>query len=225
MPARSSQRRRAEPEFWRGRDMADDLFCADGFISPLAVDALVAHALDEDLGRAGDVTSVATVPSGTRARALVAVRKAGVVAGLPLVAAAFRRLAPDIKIVAIARDGDKVGASTVMTIDGDARAILAAERVALNFIGRCDGDGHLCRPGRTYEGADLLHAQDDSRPPRDRKICRSMRRRVQSSVRSGRRGPDQGQPHRRRRWRDGGVAARQSLRRSPGEDRNRSRHA
>jgi nicotinate-nucleotide pyrophosphorylase (carboxylating) len=119
--------------------MADDLFCADGFISPLAVDALVAHALDEDLGRAGDVTSVATVPSGTRARALVAVRKAGVVAGLPLVAAAFRRLAPDIKIVAIARDGDKVGASTVMTIDGDARAILAAERVALNFIGHLSG--------------------------------------------------------------------------------------
>ncbi len=49
----------------------------DAFLSPLVIDAAVTHALEEDLGRAGDVTSTATVPAGTRARAVVAARAAG----------------------------------------------------------------------------------------------------------------------------------------------------
>jgi nicotinate-nucleotide pyrophosphorylase (carboxylating) len=112
----------------------------EGFLSPLEVDAAVERALAEDLGRAGDVTSIATIPAGTLARAVVVARKAGVISGLPLVAAAFRRLAPDIDIKAGARDGDIVTAKTeLMNIAGDARAVLSAERAALNILGHLSG--------------------------------------------------------------------------------------
>ena len=73
------------------------LLYPEGFLSPLEIDAAVERALAEDLGRAGDVTSIATIPAGTPARAVVVARKAGAISGLPLVAAAFRRLAPDIE--------------------------------------------------------------------------------------------------------------------------------
>jgi nicotinate-nucleotide pyrophosphorylase (carboxylating) len=112
----------------------------DAFLSPLEIDAAVTRALAEDLGRAGDVTSIATVPDATPGRALVVARGAGVIAGLPLVEAAFRKLAPRLDILAPARDGDVVGANTsLMMIAGPARAILGAERVALNFLGQLSG--------------------------------------------------------------------------------------
>jgi nicotinate-nucleotide pyrophosphorylase (carboxylating) len=116
------------------------LLCPDAFISPLEIDDAVTRTLAEDLGRAGDITSTATVPEDTQGRAIVVARKPGVVSGLPLVAAAFRRLAPDIAIEPHGRDGDKIGAGTkLMTIAGNARAILSAERTALNFAGHMSG--------------------------------------------------------------------------------------
>jgi nicotinate-nucleotide pyrophosphorylase (carboxylating) len=116
------------------------LMCPDAFLSPLEIDAAIERALAEDLGRAGDVTSIATVPAGTPARAVAVARKAGVIAGLPLLAASLQRLAPDIAIDAHARDGAAVTAgATLMTVSGDARAILAAERTALNFAGHLSG--------------------------------------------------------------------------------------
>ena len=112
----------------------------DAFLSPLEIDAVVTRALAEDLGRAGDVTSTATVPEDTKARAVVMARKAGVIAGLPFVAAAFLKLDPDIKIEAHARDGANVAARTaLMTVNGSARAVLSAERVGLNILGRLSG--------------------------------------------------------------------------------------
>jgi nicotinate-nucleotide pyrophosphorylase (carboxylating) len=114
--------------------------CPDAFLSPLAIDEAVMRALAEDLGRAGDVTSTATVPAGLVARAVGGVRQAGVIAGLPLVEAAFRKLDPQIKILTLARDGDAVaGKTTLMTVEGDARAIFGAERVAMNFLGHLSG--------------------------------------------------------------------------------------
>src|SRR5579863_3155755 len=86
------------------------LFCADAFISPLEIEDAVTRTLAEDLGRAGDITSIATVPEDTRAHALLAARKAGVMSGLPLVAASFLRLWPQIAIEAFARDGDAIAA-------------------------------------------------------------------------------------------------------------------
>src|SRR5258708_4819637 len=86
--------------------MSQSLICSGAFLSPLVVDETVTRALAEDLGRAGDVTSTATIPEETQARAVVVARAAGVVAGLPLVAAAFRKLAPAIEISAGLRHRD-----------------------------------------------------------------------------------------------------------------------
>src|SRR5205823_11589056 len=116
------------------------LLCPHAFLSPLEIDAVVIRALAEDLGRAGDVTSVATIPEDTQARAAVVAREAGVIAGLPLVAATFRKLAPEIGLAEKLRDGAHVESKTaLMTVRGPARAVLGAERVALNLLGRLCG--------------------------------------------------------------------------------------
>jgi len=116
------------------------LLCPAAFLSPLEIDAAVAGALAEDLGRAGDITSTATVPEGTRGRAIVVARKAGTISGLPLAEATMRKLDTTISITAHKRDGDAVEAkTTLLTIEGDARALLAAERTALNFLGHLSG--------------------------------------------------------------------------------------
>jgi nicotinate-nucleotide pyrophosphorylase (carboxylating) len=120
--------------------IVQSLLYPGGFLSPLEIDDAVTRALAEDLGRAGDVTSMATIPETTPARAVVVARKAGTIAGLPLLAACFTRLAPDVSITANARDGDTVAAKTpLMTIVGPARAVLSAERAALNFLGHLSG--------------------------------------------------------------------------------------
>src|SRR6195256_3579422 len=90
------------------------LLCPDAFLSPLEIDEAVHRALAEDLGRAGDVTSVATIPQAMPARAVVVTRKAGVISGLPLVAAAFQKLAPEVEITAHVRDGAKVEAKAAL---------------------------------------------------------------------------------------------------------------
>jgi nicotinate-nucleotide pyrophosphorylase (carboxylating) len=116
------------------------LIYSGGFISPIEIEEAVVRALAEDLGRAGDVTSIATVPIGTGSRTVLMARKAGTIAGLPLVAAAFRTLSPEIEITPVVRDGATVAAKTpLMHINGDARAVLSAERVALNFLGQLSG--------------------------------------------------------------------------------------
>ena len=116
------------------------LLCPDAFLSPLEIDEAVTRALAEDLGRAGDVTSIATIPDGTRGHGRVVARKAGVIAGLPLVEAVYRKLAPDVDIAAHARDGAAVEArTTLLDVAGPARALLAGERAALNFLGHLSG--------------------------------------------------------------------------------------
>jgi len=117
-----------------------DLVAPGAFLSPLAIQDAVKRALDEDLGRAGDVTSSATLPEGIAAKAKLVARKAGTIAGLPCAARAFRTLAPNIKLDAKARDGDSVIAGTTLAvIEGPAIAILSGERVALNFLGHLSG--------------------------------------------------------------------------------------
>ena len=116
------------------------LFCPDAFLSPLAVDAAVTRALDEDLGRAGDVTSIATIPEDAQARALVVARAGGIIAGLPLMTATFQKLAPEIEMSARVRDGAIVAPkTTLMRLSGPARALLAGERTALNLLGHLSG--------------------------------------------------------------------------------------
>src|SRR3984957_14567729 len=116
------------------------LYCSDAFISPLEVEAAVTRALEEDLGRAGDITSIATIPEDTSGRAVVVARKTGVVSGLPLVEAAFRRLAPAIEIKPHGLDGMAIGAATtLMAIAGNGRKLLSAELAALTFLGHLSG--------------------------------------------------------------------------------------
>jgi nicotinate-nucleotide pyrophosphorylase (carboxylating) len=116
----------------------------EAFLSPLAIDEAVHRALDEDLGRAGDITSIATIPEATPAHAIMVARQAGVIAGLPLAVATFQKLSPDIRIAAHVRDGAAVAKGThVLTIDGPARAVLTGERAALNFVGRLSGVASL----------------------------------------------------------------------------------
>lgn len=104
------------------------------------VDRAVRAALAEDLGLTGDVTTNATVAAEARAEALIVARKPGVISGLQLAEAAFRALDPSVSFHATKHDGEDAGAgNTVARISGNARAVLTAERVALNFMGRMSG--------------------------------------------------------------------------------------
>lgn len=109
-------------------------------LSPLLVEDAVRAALAEDLGRAGDVTSNATIPPGATATAQLATREDGILSGMPLACAAFAALDATLVFEALAADGERIAAGqAVGRISGNARAILAAERVALNFLMRMSG--------------------------------------------------------------------------------------
>lgn len=99
----------------------------------------VRAALAEDLG-SGDVTTLATVPAEARSVALMNAREPLTVAGISFAESAFRELSPKIKIQKFARDGERLPAGkTILKISGPSRAILSAERVALNFLQRLSG--------------------------------------------------------------------------------------
>jgi nicotinate-nucleotide pyrophosphorylase (carboxylating) len=110
-------------------------------LNPLLVEEAVRAALAEDFGRAGDITSQATIPASAQARAVIAARKKpGVLAGLGLARKAFELVDPSLRFEALARDGDHFAPGAVLArIEGSARGILSAERVALNFLGRLCG--------------------------------------------------------------------------------------
>ncbi|MEF3367654.1 carboxylating nicotinate-nucleotide diphosphorylase [Methylocystis sp. 9N] len=109
-------------------------------LPPLLVEEAARAALAEDLGRAGDVTTQATIPENAAAAAVIAARESGVVAGLALARDAFRLTDARILFEARVSDGARVEAgATIATISGPARSILSAERVALNFLGRLSG--------------------------------------------------------------------------------------
>lgn len=108
-------------------------------LSDAEIHAAVKAALAEDVG-SGDVTTLATVPAGLMARAVMRARQRLVVAGTAFAEAAFRTLSRKIKIEHILRDGQTAEAgATILKISGPARSILTAERVALNFIQRLSG--------------------------------------------------------------------------------------
>ncbi|MBM3678854.1 MAG: carboxylating nicotinate-nucleotide diphosphorylase [Actinobacteria bacterium] len=102
------------------------------------VRSVVAAALAEDIGT-GDVTTEAVVPAEARSRATVVLREPGVVCGLDAVGAAFAALDPGARLERLAADGDLVEAGPVARVEATARAILTAERTALNILGRLSG--------------------------------------------------------------------------------------
>jgi nicotinate-nucleotide pyrophosphorylase (carboxylating) len=108
-----------------------------------ALDTLVREALDED-GAFNDLTTIATVVSERRARAALVARESGVVCGVALAVNAFRLLDQKMAIRIDVEDGASVTAgSSVLFVNGNARALLSAERVALNFLQRLSGIASL----------------------------------------------------------------------------------
>ncbi len=106
----------------------------------ILIEPIVRAALLEDLGRAGDITSDAVVPAEARIDAVVAARQPGVLAGLEAGLLAFELLDPTLRIERLRHDGDRVErGQQVARIKGNARAVLAAERTALNLICRLSG--------------------------------------------------------------------------------------
>jgi len=108
-------------------------------LSAAEIRASVRAALAEDIG-GGDATTLATVPANAPAQAVMRAREPLVVAGLEFAEAAFSQLSPKIKIEKMSRDGQRVATGKMLLkISGPARAILSAERVALNFVQRLSG--------------------------------------------------------------------------------------
>ncbi|WP_309662180.1 carboxylating nicotinate-nucleotide diphosphorylase [Sphingomonas sp.] len=110
------------------------------------IDDFVRRVLAEDLGAGGDVTSNATIAADARFSASINCREAIVVAGLDVAAAFFRTLDPEVQTKILVGDGQPAGAGTVlMRLDGKARAMLAAERSALNTLQHLSGVATLTR--------------------------------------------------------------------------------
>ncbi len=106
----------------------------------IMIEPLVRSALLEDLGRAGDLTTDAIVPGSARARAVLSARQAGVVAGLDLALTAFRLIAPAIEVQIHRPDCARlIPGDDIATLEGPARGLLTAERVALNFLSHLSG--------------------------------------------------------------------------------------
>ncbi len=109
-------------------------------IPKLVLEPIVRAALLEDLGRAGDVTSAAVVPEHTQARVRMVARQPGVLAGLDAARLTFRLVDSGLRIAVAKQDGDALYAGDVIAhIQGNARALMTGERVALNFLGHLSG--------------------------------------------------------------------------------------
>jgi nicotinate-nucleotide pyrophosphorylase (carboxylating) len=110
------------------------------------IERVVAAALAEDVG-AGDLTTEALVPADARCRALLLLEEPGVVCGVPVAAAVFRLLDPDVRVEARLGEGAAVTdvPAALAEIEGPARAVLTGERVALNLVGRLSGIASLTR--------------------------------------------------------------------------------
>jgi nicotinate-nucleotide pyrophosphorylase (carboxylating) len=110
------------------------------------LDAFVAATLAEDLGGLGDITSQAVIPADASFDGVMDSRDAIVVAGLEIAEAFFRVLDPEVRIERLAEDGDSLGAGTdLLRLHGKARALLTAERSALNTVQHLSGIATMTR--------------------------------------------------------------------------------
>lgn len=106
----------------------------------LVLDPIVRLALTEDLGRAGDLTTDATIASGTEMSAQIRARKPGILAGMDAAAYALKLVDPSVSLDISIDDGGKLEPGAIIaTLSGAARSILTAERTMLNFLGRLSG--------------------------------------------------------------------------------------
>ena len=117
------------------------------FVLPgVDLDAFVAATLAEDMGQGGDITAAAVIPADARFAGVMDSRDPIVVAGLPIAEAFFRALDPEVRIEALVADGDSVAAGTdLLRLEGSARALLTAERSALNTVQHLSGIATMTR--------------------------------------------------------------------------------
>lgn len=109
------------------------------------LDAIVARALEEDLG-AGDVTTTACVPRGREVTASAVAREALVACGAPVAARVFALMDPAVSFEIVTEDGERAAAgATLWRARGEARSVLVCERVALNFVQRMCGIATMAR--------------------------------------------------------------------------------
>ncbi len=110
------------------------------------IDLFVTATLAEDLGEGGDITSAAVIPADARFVGVMDSRDAVTVAGLAIAEAFFRHLDPQVRIERLVADGDQVPANTdLMRLEGNARAMLTAERSALNTVQHLSGIATMTR--------------------------------------------------------------------------------
>jgi nicotinate-nucleotide pyrophosphorylase (carboxylating) len=120
----------------------------------LFIEPAVRAALAEDLGRAGDITTEATIPAEAKARVVIRAREDGRIAGLDCARMAFRLMDANLRVAVQMPDGsDVMPGDIVAAIEGSARAIITGERVALNFLGHLSGVATATREiARAIEG-------------------------------------------------------------------------
>ena len=149
-------------------------------LPPLLYEPLVRRALEEDLGRAGDLTSDAILPPDLLAEAAVVARKAGRIAGLEAATSAFRILDPKAQVELRSADGCDAAAGEILAIvRGPARSLLSAERTALNLLGR------LCGVATTTRDLVALVAPHGTRIVCTRKTTPGLRALEKYAVRAG----------------------------------------
>ncbi|MCA8901962.1 MAG: carboxylating nicotinate-nucleotide diphosphorylase [Hyphomonas sp.] len=112
----------------------------------IILDPIVRLALAEDLGRAGDLTTDATIAPGTEMKVVIATRKPGVIAGLDVAAYALKLVDPSVKLTIEKPDGSRLQKGDIVArLEGSARSILIAERTMLNFLGRLSAVATMTR--------------------------------------------------------------------------------
>ena len=149
-------------------------------LPPLLYEPLIRRALEEDLGRAGDLTSDAILPADLTAEAGVVARREGRIAGLQAAASAFQIFDPTVQVELRSADGrDAAAGETLAIVRGPARALLSAERTALNLLGR------LCGVATATRDLAALVAAHGTRIVCTRKTTPGLRALEKYAVRAG----------------------------------------
>ena len=109
-------------------------------LPPTVIEPMVRRALDEDFGNSGDLTANLLIPASAKGKLMMRAREAGVIAGMQAAQMTYAMLDPRVKFSIKKGDGSKVKKGDIIaTVEGPTRALLSAERVALNFLGRMSG--------------------------------------------------------------------------------------
>ena len=109
-------------------------------LPPTVIEPMVRRALDEDFGNSGDLTANLLVPAAAKGKLVMRSREAGVIAGMQAAQMTYAMVDPRVKFTVKKADGSKIKKGDIIaTVEGRSRALLSAERVALNFLGRMSG--------------------------------------------------------------------------------------